>query len=114
MDEIVPRKTLVKQFSKGAGGVGGGIALWVLSGLGGLGSLIVGGLIAVVGLAISTSEDDRTAGLITTGAGALTMVTAVPFLGGLAGALMSISGIALLIGGGYNLFQFFRGMKNRR
>jgi hypothetical protein len=113
MNDLVPRKTLVKQGGLAIGGVGGGIALLLLSGLGGIPALIVGGIVTVVGLAISGSKDDRTAGTITAGAGILTAAHALPFLGGLAGTLMSISGIGLLVMGGINLFKFIRNYRNR-
>jgi hypothetical protein len=113
MSDLVPRKTLVKQGGQAIGGVVGGIALLILTGIHGIPALIVGGIIAAIGLSISGSRDDRTAGLITTAAGVLTAVAAVPFLGGIAGTLLSISGIGLLIMGGINLFKFIRGYRKR-
>lgn len=113
MNDIVPRKRLVKYGMQGAGGAVGGIALLALSGMGALPSVIVGGLIGLVGLGISTSKDDRTAGLMMAGAGAVTALTAVPVLGGIAGTLLTISGIGLLVVGGLNLFKFIKGYRNR-
>ena len=113
MGDIVPRKTLVKYGSQGIGGVVGGAALLILGGLGPVGSLIVGGVIALVGLALSRSKEDRVAGYIGLGAGAVTAASAIGFLGKIAGTLLNISGIGLLVVGGINLFRFIRGYRNR-
>jgi hypothetical protein len=113
MSDLVPRKTLVKQGGQAIGGVVGGIAVLALTGLHAIPALIVGGAVALIGLAISGSKDDRTAGLITVGAGALTALTAVPLIGGLAGTLMTISGIGLLVMGGINLFKFVKNYRKR-
>ncbi len=111
MSDLVPRKTLVKQGGQAIGGVVGGVALLVLSSLGGLPGVIVGGVIAAIGLGISSSKEDRTAGLITVGAGALTLLGAVT--GGFGHGLMVVSGIGLLIMGGINLFKFIKGYRKR-
>lgn len=113
MSDLVPRKTLVKQGGQAIGGVAGGIVLLALTGIHGIPALVVGGVIAVIGLAISGSKSDRTAGVITTAAGVLTAVAAVPFIGGIAGTLLSISGIGLLVMGGINLFKFIKGYRKR-
>lgn len=113
MDEMVPRKTIVKHGSKGVGGIVGGAVVLALGGLGAVGSLVVGGVIALVGLGLTRSKDDRTAGIVATTAGVITAATALPFLGGLAGTLLTISGIGLLIAGGLNIFKFIRGYRSR-
>lgn len=113
MSDLVPRKTLVKQGGQAIGGVVGGVALLALTGLSPVPALIVGGVVTAVGLAISSSRSDRTPGLITAGAGALTALSAVPFIGGLAGTLMTISGVGLLVMGGINLFKFIKGYRKR-
>ena len=115
MSDLVPRKTLVKQATKGLGGLGGGIVLLVLSSLGGVPALVVGGVLAVVGAVISTSKDDRSAGLVTAAAGVLTILAGIPLaaLSAISGSLMIASGIGLIAAGGYNLFKFIRGLKSR-
>jgi hypothetical protein len=113
MGDIVPRKTLVKQALQGAGGIVGGIALIALSGLGGIAGWIVGGVIAALGLLLSTSKDDRVPGLIVAGAGALTLIAQIPFIRGVASFLMTISGIGLIGAGIFSLFMFFRNLKSR-
>lgn len=113
MSDMVPRKTLVKHGSHGLGGLIGGGVLLALNGLGPVGSLIVGGIVAAVGLGVSTSKEDRTAGLVVLGAGAVTAATAIGFLKPVAGPLLIVSGIGLLISGGINLFKFIRGYRKR-
>ena len=108
---MVPKKSIVKYGSQGVGGIVGGAVVLAL--LGTVGSLVVGGIIALVGLGLSRSKDDRTAGIVATTAGVVTAVTALPLLGGLAGTLLTISGIGLLIAGGLNVFKFIRGYRSR-
>lgn len=114
MNDMVPRKTLVKYGTTGLGGLAGGIILLALHALAPVPALIIGGIIGVIGLAISSSKDDRTPGLVTAAAGGITALSAVPLIGGIAGTLMSISGIGLLIMGGWNLFKFIRGYRKNR
>ena len=113
MNEMVPRKQLVKHGSQGIGGVVGGAVVLALGSLGAIPSLIVGGVIAIVGLVVSRSKDDRTAGLVATAAGVITAATAIPFIGGLAGTLLTISGVGLLVAGGISLYKFIRGYRSR-
>ncbi len=115
MNEIVSRDQLVKQGGKGLAGVGGGIAMLALSGLAPVPSLIIGGIVGVTGLAVaSSSKEDQTAGYVAAGAGALTALTAVPFIGGLAGTIMTLGGVGLLVAGGYSLYRFYKGMRSRQ
>jgi hypothetical protein len=114
MGDLVPRKELVKQGMKGIGGIVCGGVLLVLSGLSGPVGWIVGGLLTIVGIGISSSKEDRTAGAITAAAGILTLIsTLIPGIGGAAGWLMRIGGIGLLIAGGYSLIQFIINIKKR-
>lgn len=116
MNEIVPRNVLMKQGTKAVGGIGGGVALLVLRGIGGLlvPGLIVGGVLTAVGIGISSkSKEDRMAGLITTAAGVLTAVASLPIVGGFAKGLMLIGGIGLLVAGGVSLYKFIKGLRSR-
>ena len=116
MDDLVPRSQLTKQAVSGAAGVGGGIALFILRAIAAAGFLpgaIVGGIIALAGLVIGSSKEDRTAGWIVFGAGLVTVVGAIPGIGGAVRWLLPVTGIGLLIMGGIQLFRFFRNLKKR-
>jgi len=112
MGDLVPRKELTKQGVQGVGGVGGGILLLVLS-AGGIGAAIIGGLIAIAGLAMSRSKEDRVPGYVVTAAGALGVLSVIPGLGGVAGTLLTISGIGLLALGGWKLIKFIMNLRKR-
>lgn len=116
MGELVPRKTMVKQAMMGIGGIGGGIAILLLSmsSMAWWAALILGGIIGVIGFAISTSKKDRTAGLITLGAGALLAVSPIPIIGGLAGFILGVAGVALLVVGAISVYKFIKNLNARR
>jgi hypothetical protein len=113
MSELVPRKEMVKQALKGVGGAGGGILLLFLSGLPALAGWIIGAILVVLGLGTSSSKSDRISGLVITAAGVLTILAQLPIIGGLGRFLMGIGGLALIGGGLYSLFQFFKNLKAR-
>lgn len=120
MGDLIPRNELVKQGVKGFAGVGGGIGMFILRWIAGGGTgfslpgLIVGGAVVVAGLAISTSKEDRSAGMITAAAGAATVIAALPVIGPAAGWLMGLAGVGLIAAGAYSLFRFFRNLSRRR
>ena len=113
MSDIVPRNQVTKSGVKGVGAVAGGAGLLVLAAvtsIGLLAGLVAGGVITVVGLALSGSKSDRASGIVTTVAGVVTMAAAL--IPGLRW-LMWIPGIGLLGAGIYSLVKAFRGMKSR-
>ena len=114
MGDLVPRNVLVRQGMKGIGGIVGGGALLLLSGLTGVVGWIIGGLLTALGLGICTSKEDRIAGVITAGAGALTLVSQIPGIEGIADWLMRAGGIGLVIAGGYSLIKFILNLRKRR
>ncbi|MBN2533780.1 MAG: hypothetical protein JXB88_12870 [Spirochaetales bacterium] len=114
MGELVPRKDMVKQAMMGIGGIGGGIAIFLLGGLPWPAGMIVGGIIAVIGFAISTSKKDRTAGLMTLGAGALLAISKIPGIGPLAGFVLGVAGVGLLLVGGLSIYKFIKNLNARR
>jgi len=114
MNEIVPRKELVKQGVKGFAGVGGGIGLFILNWVASAGflpGLIVGGAVTVVGMLIGTSKEDRKAGMITAAAGIATILAAT--IGGVVGWLLPAAGLVLIGLGAFSLFKFFRNLRKR-
>ena len=111
MSDIVPRSEVSKSGVKGVGAIAGGTGLLVLAGLShGLLGIIAGGVITVVGLALSGSKSDRKAGLVAAVAGAVTLASAL--IPGLR-FLIVLPGIGLLGAGVWSLIKFFRGMKSR-
>ena len=113
MGDLVPRKDLVNQGSKGIGGIIGGAIVLALNALNPIASLIVGGIIGITGLGISRKREERLTGYVLAGAGALTAITAIPAIGGVAGWLLGVSGIGLLLIGGWNLIKFVMGYRKR-
>jgi len=111
MNDMVPRKEMVKYGMQAGGGIVGGIVLLALNGLSSVPAVIVGAVVAVVGLVISSDKKDRLPGRIVTTAGVVTAATAIPFVRGIAGFLLKVSGIGLLIMGGINLWKFIKGYK---
>ena len=111
--QIVPTGTLVRQGSAGVGGLLGGAALLLLGSLGGPWAFIVGGVVTLAGTAIAASgRDDRVAGGIVIGAGALTILSGIGF--GIGGSLLTLGGLGLLAVGGIGLYKFIRGLRSRR
>ncbi len=118
MGDIVPRDELVRRGGKGVAGVAGGIGIFLLRGIAAGGGfsipgLIVGGIVTLIGLGMSSSQKDRPSGLITAAAGVLTAIASLPIVGGLASALMWIGGTGLLAGGIYSIYKFIKGIKSR-
>jgi hypothetical protein len=116
MSDLVPRSQLTKQAVSGAAGIGGGVALFILRAVAAAGFLpgaIVGGIIALAGLIIGSSKEDRTAGWVVLGAGLVTVIGSIPRVGGAVRWLLPVAGIALLIMGGVQLFRFFRNLRKR-
>ena len=111
---MLPRKKLVKFGSRGIGSSAGGGALLLLAALPGPLSFIFGGIMAILGLGMSRSKEDKTAGWVTATAGVMTFLTGFrPFQHGLINGLLVASGIGLLVYGGYNLFKFLKNYKKR-
>lgn len=116
MSDIVPRSQVSRQGVKGVGALAGGAGLIILSLLGPILGLITGGVLTVVGFALTGSKSDRTAGFITAGAGIITAVSAlhrfVPLFPNL-DWLMWIPGIGLLAIGAVSLVRFFSNLRKR-
>lgn len=120
MNDMVPSRTLAKYGVAAVGGIAGGIGLMVLNLLTGLPilGLIAGGVVTVIGLGAmaSPAAEDKRAGLITTAAGGLTVLSHVSILGpiaGLAGSLVNVGIIGLLGMGVWNAYKFIKGLKSR-
>jgi hypothetical protein len=113
MGDLVPKKDLVKSGSKGIGGIVGGVVVLALNALNPIASLIVGVVVGVSGLGMSRNKEEKGTGMLIAAAGALTAITAIPAIGGLAAWLLGVSGVGLLLMGGWNLIKFIRGYRKR-
>lgn len=110
MNDIVPRKTLSKQGVAGLIAVAGGVGLLVMAVSSALG-LVVGGLLAVCGLAVSLRNEDRRLGLLIAAAGILGVLSAA--IGGFPGIILKLAGVGLITYGGLSIYRFIRGLKSR-
>ena len=120
MSDIVPRSELSRQGVRGVVATAGGIGALVLGGLFGWWGIILGGVITVVGIALSRSPKERTIGLVTAALGAVVLVSSIlpqiPVLGGIFGVvrwLIRAAGIVLIGVGGFSLFKFISGLRKR-
>ncbi len=121
MNELVPREKLERQGMTGIFSSASGLGLLLLRGLTQFGAglslpgLIVGGVLTVAGLGLSSGQKaDRIGGMVIAGGGLLTAVASLPLVGGLASGLMWLGGLGLLGTGVVNIFRFVRGLKARR
>ena len=113
MSDIVPRSTLARQGVQGVVFLVGGIVLVAVAG-GGLFGIVAGALAAVVGLALTGSRQDRSAGLVATVAGVV--VLAAGIFGRQLGWLLwpvRIAGIVLAGLGGYWIWKFVANLRTR-
>jgi len=110
MGDIVPRKEIERDGIRGFGGLAAGAGLLLLSLLGPVVGLVVGGALTAVGLGLAASRRDRVAGGVAAAAGILTVLSKGL---GFGGGLLVISGLGLLAFGGYSLYNFFRKLKAR-
>jgi hypothetical protein len=117
MSDLVPRDQVSRQGVRGFVAVAGGVGTLFLATLGGIPGIIIGGVITVIGLALSGGKKERTAGVVTAVAGAAVVVSSLPFLssvfGGLFHGVMYAAGIVLLGVGGFSLYRFFSNLRKR-
>jgi hypothetical protein len=129
MSDLVPRKKgslvsrerLERQGMTGIVSTAAGLGLLLLRGLTSVGAgfsisgLIVGGVLAVAGVGLSSGEKaDRIGGGIIAAGGILTAVASLPVVGALASGLMWLGGVGLLGAGVVNIVRFVRGLRARR
>lgn len=115
MNDIVPTNVLAKQGVAAVGGIAGGLGLMVLGSLPWIFGIAAGGVVAIVGLSALSSHEaaDKRVGVLVTGAGALAILSKLPFLGGIAGGLLGLGTIGLLGMGIWNAWKFMKGLKSR-
>ena len=91
----------------------GGFVLLGLKALPGLFAFIIGAVLLFFGFGILTSKktNDKLAGLVIIIAGALTFLSIIPFLKGIAGWILRAGAIALLIMAVWNAIKFFLSLR---
>jgi hypothetical protein len=116
MSDLPSRKEVRNNFIKGVAGIGGGIGLWILGALGFWPGVIVGGLVAGAGALMLRSENEKKAGAVAIGIGAVTAVAAsgLPIVSDIRGWLFGLAAIGSTIFGGWSLWKYFQGMKARK
>ncbi len=113
MSDIVPRSTLARHGVQGVVFLVGGIVLVAVAG-GGLFGIIAGALAAVVGIALTGSKQDRSAGVVATLGGLV--VVAGSLLGHRFAWLLwplRVAGIALAGLGVYWIWKFVANLRKR-
>jgi hypothetical protein len=113
MGDIVPRREINQEGVRAITGLVAGGGLFLLSLLGTVPGIIVGGAVAAVGLGIAASKKERRTGSIIAGAGGLGVISKLPFLGGFGGGLLLVGGAALFGYGVMSAIRFFRKLKTR-
>jgi hypothetical protein len=109
--EIVPREKVTKHGLQGVVSVAGGIGSIILAAVTAhpvLG-VIVGAVIGLAGVALSSAKHDRALGVVTTVVGVAAVFASLFHAGG----VLVAGGVVLLGIGAYSLFRFFRGLKSR-
>jgi hypothetical protein len=117
-NDITPYESAGSLSKKGVAAIGciaGGVGLFILGSLSPVAGVVAGAIVGVVGLCALASKDpaDKTPGAIVTGAGALTIVSKLPFIGFLAKPFFGLGAIILLGVGIWNGFKFLKGLKAR-
>jgi len=98
----------------GAGGIAGGVALMSLTGFVAghfIPALVVGGLVLWGSWRLFQKPNSALVGMVGLAAGVLVAAAGLPIVGGLASLLLGLSGIGLLAGGVWAVYQV---MKSRR
>jgi hypothetical protein len=115
MDDLVDTNTLRNRGTKGVMSAIGGVGLLGVNALLSIPIVgwVVGGALVVLGISgvAGKSKTDRTAGGIMMAAGAAGL--AAILLPKLTHGLLWTGGMALLVYGGYNIFKFVRGLRDR-
>jgi hypothetical protein len=113
MSDLMKKETRGK-LALGAGGIAGGVGLWVVTGI--LTSawpvaLVAGAAILWGSWRLFQKPNSALVGMVGLAAGALVAATALPVVGHLANLLLGISGFGLVAGGAWAIYQV---LKSRR
>ncbi|MDR0761150.1 MAG: hypothetical protein LBF74_13750 [Treponema sp.] len=110
-----PTNVLAKQGVTAIGSLIGGAGLLIAGVLPPVIGIILGGVVALTGIAATLSKhsDDRKIGILATAAGGLTILSKAGILKPLAGTLLAIGAVGLLAAGIWNGVKFLKGLKSR-
>lgn len=121
MNDVIPStpssQNLVKSGTKGVAALVVGSALLFLRGFGGIFGIVLGGALVIFGSTVSAkadTTDDRVGGVVSTAAGALTILASLPVVGGIASFFMGIGGFSLAVYGGVEVLRFIRAARRRK
>lgn len=101
----------------GAGGIAGGVAVLVVKGIAAsffwpIGPLVVGGLILWGSWRLFQKPNSALVGMVGLAAGILVAASTIPVIGPLAGFLLTLSGVALIAGGVWAIYQTFKSRRS--
>lgn len=120
MGDVVSRDEVNRSLGRGAVGIATGLgilslgALPVISILGfSLLPLGIGVALVVAGQNNLKKHEGSLGGIIALGAGVLTFVSGLPFIGGLGGFFLTTGAIGALVYGGMQIYRFVKGLKSR-
>ncbi len=99
----------------GAGGIAGGVALMSLTGFVAghfLPALVIGGLVLWGSWKLFQKPNSALVGMVGLAAGVLVAAAGLPLVGGLASLLLGLSGVGLVAGGAWAVFQVFKSRRS--
>jgi len=114
MSDLMKRETRGK-IALGAGGIAGGIAIWAVTGVVASAwpvALVVGGAILWGSWKLFQKPNSALVGMVGLAAGVLVAATGLPLVAGLAKLMLGLSGLALVAGGAWAIFQVFKSRKS--
>ncbi|MCL1927464.1 MAG: hypothetical protein FWG07_01545 [Treponema sp.] len=115
MSDLISTNTAAKYGIFSAGAIGSAIVLLALKKLPLFVALIAGAVLLFFGIGLVTSKKsgDKIPGLICAGAGALTLLSLLPFLTGFANGLLGLGALALFAAGIWNAVKFILALRSR-
>ena len=114
MSDLMKRENRGK-IALGAGGIGGGLAILAVTGIVASSwpvALVVGGLTLWGSWRLFQKPNSALVGMVGLAAGVLVTATGLPIVHGLAQLLLTVSGIGLVAGGAWAIYQTFKSRRS--